>query len=75
MREQSIGNRINAAAPFIWLNFVADGGRRSRFLWAYENHCEVLEERSADNRYFDRRMVSSLTATSASRLASPLECD
>lgn len=39
--------------PVLWLNFMADGKRRSRFLTAYENRGEVLAERTADLRYFD----------------------
>lgn len=35
--------------------FVADGGRRSRLLTSYENHGEVLAERTEDHRFFDLR--------------------
>lgn len=62
IRRQSIGNKLGAAPPFIWLNFMADGGRRSRYLVAYENHGEVLPERSAGMRYFDLRPTGVLAS-------------
>lgn len=55
VRKQGVSNKLGRTPPFIWLNFMTDGQRRSRFLTAYENHGEVPAERTADNRYFDLR--------------------
>ncbi|WP_421732961.1 GIY-YIG nuclease family protein [Cellulomonas sp.] len=55
VRRQGIGNKLGKTPPLLWLNFMTDGGRRSRFLTAYENHGEVTEGRTADLRYFDLR--------------------
>ena len=50
-RAQSIRqSKIPREPPALWLNFVADGKRRSRFLAAYENRGEV---RADVLRYFD----------------------
>jgi hypothetical protein len=46
-------SKIPKDPPALWLNFTADGKRRSRFLAAYENRGEVLAERTDDLRYFD----------------------
>jgi len=54
-RRQGISNKLGKTPPRQWLCFMADGGRRSRFLVAYENHGEVLAERTATLRYFDLR--------------------
>lgn len=54
-RTQGISNKLGKTPPRIWLIFMADGGRRSRFLTAYENHGEVPSERTSDHRYFDLR--------------------
>lgn len=62
VRRQGIGNKLGRTPPFIWLNFMTDGGRRSRFFTAYENHGEVEAEREADNRYFDLRPSDALAA-------------
>jgi hypothetical protein len=61
VREQVIVNKLGKTPPFIWLNFMADGGRRSRFLTAYENHGEV-GERTDKFRYFDLRPSGLLSA-------------
>jgi hypothetical protein len=61
-RQQSIDNKLGRRPPFIWLNFWADGGRRSRFLVTYENHGELPEERTADDRFFDLRPSGLLSA-------------
>lgn len=45
-----------------WLVFMADGARRSRFVCAYENRGEVLDERTSDSRFFDLRESEVLTA-------------
>ncbi|RBY90211.1 GIY-YIG nuclease family protein [Blastococcus sp. TBT05-19] len=46
-------SKIPRDPPALWLNFLADGKRRSRFLTAYENRGEVLAERTDVQRYFD----------------------
>ncbi len=46
-------SKIPTDPPALWLNFMADGKRRSRFLAAYENRGELLAERTDDLRYFD----------------------
>lgn len=55
VRKQAINNKLGKTPPFIWLNFMTDGGRRSRFLTAYENHGELPPERTTDYRFFDLR--------------------
>lgn len=53
-RVQSVRqSKIPRDPPAVWLNFMADGKRRSRFLVAYENRGEVLAERTDGKRYFD----------------------
>lgn len=53
-RVQSVRqSKIPRDPPAVWLNFMADGKRRSRFLVAYENKGEVLAERTDVKRYFD----------------------
>jgi len=54
-REQAINNKLGRTPPRHWLCFMADGGRRSRLLTAYENHGEIVAERSGTLRYFDLR--------------------
>lgn len=54
-REQGINNKLPKEPPRFWIIFITDGGRRSRFLTAYENHGEVLSERTETHRYFDLR--------------------
>jgi hypothetical protein len=46
-------SKVPKDPPALWLNFLADGKRRSRFLTAYENRGEVLAERTDVLRYFD----------------------
>ena len=53
--------------PRTWLTFFADGGRRSRFITAYENHGEIEAERTETLRYFDLR-PSELLASLHDRL-------
>lgn len=62
VRCQGINNKLGRTPPSIWLNFMTDGQRRSRFLSAYENHGEVREERSGDLRYFDLRPTDVLAS-------------
>ncbi|WP_400160412.1 GIY-YIG nuclease family protein [Arthrobacter sp. BPSS-3] len=52
-REQGINNKVGKEPPKIWLNFLASSGRRARFITAFENHGEVLEERTDRVRFFD----------------------
>ncbi len=62
VRWQGRTNKIGKTPPSIWLNFIAAGGRRSRFLGAYENHGEVMEDRTEVRRSFDLRPSSFLAA-------------
>ncbi|WP_417218140.1 GIY-YIG nuclease family protein [Arthrobacter sp.] len=66
-REQSLRNKVSAQPPRLWLNFLATSGRRARFLTAYENHGELLEDRTATHRYFDLR-ESAVFSALANRL-------
>lgn len=62
-RKQGLNNKLGRTPPRYWLIFMADGGRRSRLLVAYENHGEVPTERTAEHRFFDLRpseMLASL---------------
>ncbi|MEX5300883.1 GIY-YIG nuclease family protein [Kocuria sabuli] len=63
-RRQGIGNKLGKIPPGIWVVFMADGGRRSRLLTAYENHGEVLAERTDTRRCFDLRPSSTLDTLS-----------
>jgi hypothetical protein len=54
-REQVPGNKLGKTPGRIWLNFLATSGRRARFLTVFENHGEVLEERTGNRRFFDLR--------------------
>jgi hypothetical protein len=54
-RVQSIGGKLPKEPPPLWITFMADGGRRSRFLTAYENHGEVETERTDVKRVYDLR--------------------
>ena len=64
VRRQDAGNKLGRTPAPLWLNFMADGGRRSRFWTAYENHGEVAEERSGGLRYFDLRPSTVLSVLS-----------
>ena len=55
VRWQGIQNKIGNEPPKYWLNFIAAGGRRSRFLHAYENHGELADRRTGTLRCFDLR--------------------
>lgn len=61
-RRQSLINKLGKVPAPLWLCFMADGQRRSRFLVAYENHGEVVEERTDDLRYFDLRPSNALAS-------------
>ncbi|WP_245565177.1 GIY-YIG nuclease family protein [Nocardioides insulae] len=60
-------NKIGKSPEPIWLIFMADGGRRSRFVTAYENHGEVGQERTERLRFFDLR-PSGVLGSMADRL-------
>ncbi|WP_420123933.1 GIY-YIG nuclease family protein [Nakamurella sp.] len=62
VRVQGVSNKLGKTPPFHWLNFMTDGGRRSRFLTAYENHGELPSERTTDHRFFDLRPSHVLTS-------------
>ncbi len=53
-REQDLTTpKFPKMPPHLWLVFMADGGRRSRLVSAYENRGEVVEARTDKYRYFD----------------------
>lgn len=53
-RTQDVStNKFPANPPKIWLNFIADGGRRSRYFGAFLNHGELLNERTDDLWSYD----------------------
>lgn len=55
-RFQGISPRHFPAQPErYWVVLVADGKKRSRLWGAFENHGEVVAERTAEVRYFDLR--------------------
>lgn len=61
-RIQTIGNKVGKTPPRTWLIVMADGQRRSRLLTVYENHGEVVAERTATLRTFDLRPSPMLTS-------------
>jgi hypothetical protein len=61
------GLRFNAQQPRLWLNFLAEGGRRCRYWGAFENHGEIPGERTDTQRYFDLR-ASDVMSSLANRL-------
>ena len=63
-RAQGAGtnHKLGRTPRPLWLCFMADGRRRSRYLAAYENHGEVLGERTEDLRFFDLRPSDALSA-------------
>lgn len=62
VRRQEVHNKVGKAPPRLWLNFIAEAGRRCRFLTAYENHGELTTERTDDYRFFDLRPSGVLTS-------------
>ncbi len=53
-RGQSVATQIFPKdPPRLWLVFMADGGYRARFYTAYENHGEVLADRTDEYRTYD----------------------
>ncbi|MFS3130848.1 GIY-YIG nuclease family protein [Nocardioides sp. Bht2] len=63
-RAQGVGpnHKLGKIPRPLWLCFMADGKRRSRYLVAYENHGELVAERTEDLRYFDLRPSAALSA-------------
>lgn len=59
--------RFPSQPPRYWVILIADGQRRSRLFGVYENHGEVLAERTQTDRWFDLRR-SSLLAPLEKRL-------
>ncbi|MET8518696.1 GIY-YIG nuclease family protein [Nocardioides sp. NPDC004968] len=67
-REQRRKGKVPANPPSLWLTFIADGGRRSRFVTAYENFGVVDApdhipwKRAQAHRWFDLRQSELLTS-------------
>ncbi|MCZ2830912.1 GIY-YIG nuclease family protein [Modestobacter sp. VKM Ac-2986] len=62
-RAQDVkGGKFPRSPPSLWLVFMADGKRRSRFLTAYENHGEDVGERTATGRFYDLHPSEALAA-------------
>lgn len=61
-RWQGVGNKLGRTPPRVWLIFMADGQRRSRFLTAYDNLGELSEQRTRNLRLFDLRPSPALSA-------------
>ena len=54
VREQAVsGNKFPKTPPRIWLNFIAVGGNRCRFIGAYENQGEAVVERTETRRFYN----------------------
>lgn len=54
VREQGAkAYKFPRTPPRIWLNFIADGGNRGRFLMAFENQGESLAERTEELRFYN----------------------
>lgn len=72
-REQNRTGKFPANPPSLWLTFIADGGRRSRFVTAYENlgmvdaPDHVPWKQAQSHRWFDLRQ-SELLASLRDRL-------
>ena len=61
-RSQGVGNMVGKNPPRIWVVFLGESRIRTRLLAVYENHGEVLAERTADRRCFDLRPSPVLSA-------------
>lgn len=60
-RSQDMSTRKFPADPErYWVVLVADGQHRSRLFCVYENHGEVLSERTETNRFWDLRLTDFL---------------
>lgn len=57
-----INSKLGKEPPRYWLIFMADGGRRSRLLVAYDNHGEIPNERTETSRYFDLQPTELLSS-------------
>lgn len=66
-RQSALPGKFPASPPPLWLTFLADGQRRSRFVAAYENLGEVATERTDTLRFYDLR-PSELLNSLAERL-------
>lgn len=55
-------SKLGKNPPRVWLVVIADGGRRSRLLAAYENHGAHPAEGTAAYRLFDLRSSDVLSA-------------
>jgi hypothetical protein len=54
VRQQRLATqKFPKSPPRLWVNFIADGGRRARFLTTYDNHGEAVGERDETWRYYD----------------------
>lgn len=60
-QEQSASWTTGSVAC-LWLCFLADGRRRSRYYGAFENHGEIVERRTPSLKYFDLKPVDALAA-------------
>lgn len=61
-RQLNKNSKLGKNPPRVWLVFIADGGRRSRLLAAYENHGAHPAEGTAAYRLFDLRSSDVLSA-------------
>ncbi|WP_409484307.1 GIY-YIG nuclease family protein [Arsenicicoccus dermatophilus] len=50
-------SKIPAEPPRFWLTFMAEAGRYSRLVTVFENHGEIVAERTENGRAFDLRPV------------------
>ncbi len=66
-RQSALRGKFPINPPRLWLTFLADGQRRSRFVAAYENLGEVAAERTDTLRFYDLR-PSDLLSSLAGRL-------
>lgn len=60
-QEQSVSWTTGSAGR-LWLCFLADGKRRSRYYGAFENHGEIVERRTPSLKYFELTPVDALAA-------------
>lgn len=62
-REQDFSpRRFPSSPPRYWVILIADGQRRSRLWGTFENHGEIVAERTELNRYFELRPSRFLSA-------------
>lgn len=60
-QEQS-ASWTTGSAGRLWLCFLADGKRRSRYYGAFENQGEIVERRTPSLKYYDLKPVDALAA-------------